>query len=72
MISQNSILELERFFKDKPILKGKVELSPCETIIDMEKFIDSHLTLLKLHYDKKIAVPYFDRLIKLKNLFNHE
>jgi hypothetical protein len=65
-----SIVELEHFFNNNPLPSGEVKLSPCETIIDVRKFIDSHMSVIKSKKGIKTYKPYYDRLIKLKNIIN--
>jgi len=54
--------ELEAFFKKRKF-KGSFVLSECETIIDQEKFIKSHLKALKSNPGNKLYLPYYDRLL---------
>ena len=49
-------------------LKGGVEVSRGETIIDPAKFIISHLSMIRIARNSRISIPYYDRLRKF--IFN--
>lgn len=67
-----NISELEDFFKgiDKEYfrLKCPIKLSKCETIIDLDRFIKSHIDICKAHNGNLTYKPYFDRLVTLKEI----
>jgi hypothetical protein len=65
MITKKTVDRIEEYFKDLSIPSCNVELSPCETIVDLNKFISFNLSLLKAKYDSLFIVPYYDRVIKL-------
>lgn len=58
---------LEKFFASKQ-LPEKIQLGPGETITDLKKFLESHLTILKAKPNVSINEVFYLRLIKLKNL----
>ena len=62
------ITELEEFFKSTPIPDGPIILGPGETIINTHKFIDSHLAVIRRKNGIPTFRPYFDRLVKLKEI----
>ena len=54
-------LKIKRF--NEPII-----LDSCTTITNVNKFIKSHLTILKANSGKETFKPYYDRLKKLLEL----
>lgn len=59
-----SVNDLEREFKKLSLPKTLV-FNQCTTIIDVEKFIDVHITTLKANSGNKRFLPYYDRLLKV-------
>lgn len=62
--------ELERFFKDAKIPPGPVKLDQCTTIVDVQKFIRSHLSAVRKNNGNVIFLPYFERLVQFKEIIN--
>ena len=60
-----NISELETFFASVN-LPDTVILSQCETIVDVPKFISTHLSAVKANEGKDTFIPYLERLNKLK------
>ncbi len=50
--------------------KGPIKLGPSETIIDAEKFVSSHIQIVKANNGNKVYRPYWGRLLQLKTLLN--
>jgi hypothetical protein len=63
------VKELEEYFKDVQLPEEPIQLDSSGTIKDLQKFIESNLSIIKLQNGKEIYKPYFDRLIKLKIFF---
>ena len=53
---------LEKFVKSNNFGIGPLVLSDGTTIIDRNKFANSHLQMLKSGSGKKVLLPYFERL----------
>jgi hypothetical protein len=62
-----TLTELETYFNNQTLPK-QVKLSQCETIIDMDKFIKSHISVLKANSGNCAYLPFWDRLNKLHEL----
>lgn len=60
------ISELEHFFTIVKLPAPLVKLNQVETIIDVSKFIKSHLAIVKANNGKRIYLPYLNRLQELK------
>lgn len=63
---QQDITELEHYFKIVKLPTPPVKLNQCTKIIDISKFIDSHLAIMKAQNGKRIYLPYLNRLQELK------
>lgn len=61
-----NITELKDFFENKDITQEQVKLNNCSTIIDLNKFIKSHLTIVKAQNGKQVYYPYYQRLVQLR------
>ena len=49
-------------------LSGPIQLSKGQLIIDVDKFIDSHIKFLENNSGKEWFMPYYNRLVKLNRL----
>ena len=61
------VIELEDYFKKVSFPEGPIQLDSSVSIKDFQKFIESNLSIVRLHNGKKIYRPYFERLNQLKN-----
>lgn len=59
--------QLEQWFKDNPTPK-QVKLNRYSVITDTDKFIKSHLNVLKLHSGNRAYMAYYERLVELKKV----
>jgi len=64
----NEIELLENFFTNTQLREAPVKLSPGVTIIDLPKFIDSHLTTVKKYNGNPLFKPHLHRLQLLKEI----
>lgn len=64
------INEIETFFVSLT-LHGPIVLSQCVNVIDIPRFITSHLATLKANNGNKTFQPHRERLNELKNLFEN-
>ena len=62
-----TLTDLENYFKTATLPK-QVKLSQCETIIDVTKFVKSHISVLKANRGNSAYLPFWDRLNKLHEL----
>lgn len=63
--------DLEQWFKDNPPPK-EVRLNRYSVITDTDKFIKSHISVLRAHSGNKGYMPYYERLIQLKKVCEDE
>jgi len=64
---EQDINDMEHFFKIVPLPVPPIKLNPVETITDIPKFINSHLAIVKANNDKRVYLPYLDRLQELQH-----
>jgi len=57
---------LEAFFNESQLLETPIQLTKCETITDVSKFIQSHITAALAYNGNTTFKPYLIRLYKLK------
>lgn len=62
------IKELEDFFDSITLPTSPVKLNDCAMILDVSKFINSHLLAIKSNNGNLIYKPYLSRLQELKSL----
>jgi hypothetical protein len=62
------LIELEHFFKSVTIPNGSINLSEGVRIVDIPKFIDSNLEIVKAQNGKPTYRPYYERLEQLKEI----
>lgn len=62
------IKELEDFFESITLPKKPIKLNACTIILDVSKFINSHLSTIKSNKGNLIYKPYLSRLQELKSL----
>tara|TARA_R110001632_G_scaffold232421_1_gene373173 strand:- start:13123 stop:14496 length:1374 start_codon:yes stop_codon:yes gene_type:complete len=60
------IKELEDFFKSITLPKNPIKLNNCTTILDVSKFINSHMLTIKSNNGNLIYKPYLSRLQEIK------
>jgi hypothetical protein len=63
----DKIKELEEYF-NSVTLPETIELTPYIKVIDVPKFVESHLATVKNYSGNARMKPYLYRLMKLKNL----
>jgi hypothetical protein len=66
----NEIIELEAYFKNTKLPTEPIKINQCQTITNINKFIDRHLITLKTNNGKTTFKPYLNRLQQLKELIN--
>lgn len=67
--------EIEEFFKTYEFSDDIIELSAHETILNIKKYVTSHIVIIKSNLDKseqtrKRLKPYWDRLLHIYKLLN--
>ena len=60
---------IDDYFNSIELTDDVVELDECTTIINLSQFVESHTAILKANSGKKIAMPYYHRLLKLYHLY---
>lgn len=61
--------ELEQYFKERE-LPETFHLNSYTNIVNCRKFVDNHIAILKANPKKIIYLPYWERLVKFKNMLN--
>ncbi len=67
---EGSYEELYSFFFNKKFLEKEIQLDACTKISDVELFIESHLKILKLHWNNRVFKPFLDRLLLLQTILS--
>jgi hypothetical protein len=62
----NEIASLEEFFNNATIPTTPIKPNAWSSITDCQKYIDSHLSVVKANNGNLTFKPYVDRLIELK------
>ena len=62
-----TVTELEQFFSSRE-LPQEIQLEQAVKILDVPRFIQSHLTIVKSHGHVKALGAFHGRLIRLKEL----
>ena len=62
-----TLIKLEEYFNSIELPTGNFTLSSCEEITDVKSFVDSHIQTLKANPKNKTLMPYYLRLVRLKN-----
>lgn len=62
----NEITELENYFQNNEYSKCTIKLNQCCTILDLDKFITSHISVLKTNNGNITFLPFLERLRELK------
>jgi len=64
----DEINELEQFFVESTLPDEPVKLDACTTITDCSLFVSGHLSIVNHSKSIQLAQPYYDRLLKLKEI----
>ncbi len=59
---ENRILSIELFFRSYEPVAGYFQLTPFEKIVDVPKFLKSHLAIIRAQGHKRFYLPYLQRL----------
>ena len=62
------ITEIEAFFSTVPLPTIPIKLNEATTILDLKRFVENHLGIVKANDGKIRFKPYLDRLQTLKNV----
>lgn len=65
------ILELETFFQNIENPSSNIKLNQCTLIVDFNKFITSHIAILKANNGNITFLPFLERLRELKNIIEN-
>lgn len=60
------IKELECFFETASYPSEPIRLNHCSTIADTKQFVRAHLAIIYSNLDKRVILPYLERLYQLK------
>ncbi|MGX1025268.1 DUF6965 family protein [Psychroflexus sp. MBR-150] len=63
-----SITQLENYFDSVELPTNPIKFNQCSRIIDVSKFIESHLNTVKANNGNKTYKPYLNRLQELKEI----
>jgi len=67
-----TVEEMEAFFKDVDFTDDIIELNECTNVINLKKFVTSHLEALKANKGKRIFLPYYNRLVQVYKMYKNE
>ncbi len=62
--------DLLSFFETSDLPRGPVKLNDWETILDVTKFVNSHIQTVEAHNGNIAYRPYLERLLQLKTILN--
>lgn len=62
------ITEIEAFFTSTTLLNIPIKLNEATTILDLKRFVENHLGIVKANEGKIRFKPYLDRLQTLKKI----
>lgn len=72
MSNKMTIKDLEEFFNNTKLSDKAVRLDECTVIHNQEKFVKSHLAVLKSNSGKTRIMPFFERLKKIYLIIKNE
>jgi hypothetical protein len=67
-----NIEEMESFFNKTNLPEGPVNLDKCTKIINVKLFIEASLQTIKVHNGNKTYYPYYERLLRLKEIIKKQ
>jgi len=59
--------DLKTYFANKTLPKGKFRLNSCVVLINVNLFVKSSIMTLERNKGNMTYMPYYDRLVELKN-----
>jgi len=62
--------ELERHFKNSDIPKNQIRIDKCTVVLKPQQFIEAHIATLRGKSGNKTFMPYYERLVKFKNIID--
>lgn len=66
-----NIAVIEKFFKTFDFSKApEIKVNDYFKVIDVKRFVDSHLACLQHNKGKSIFMPYYDRLNEIYHICN--
>lgn len=68
----DEITELENYFQNNEYSKCTIKLNQCCNINDLNKFISSHISVLKANNGNSTFLPFLERLRELKYILETE
>lgn len=60
--------DLEAFFKDAKYPTGSLQFDVGVVITNCKIFVESHMKFLRAHRGERLFLPYFLRLVRLKEI----
>ena len=60
--------KIEKFFTEYKNINKPIQLSQCESVVDVKKFVSVNIHILRNNSGNKLFKPYADRLNKLYNI----
>lgn len=63
---------IEKFFEDYDFKGREIEITECEKVLDVSKFVENHIKILKKNSGNALYMPYYNRLEKLYLLLKSE
>ena len=63
--------DLISFFSKMNFTNESIKLDSGTTIIDIQKFLESHILIVKNHNGENAYMPYYERLLQFKNIISN-
>lgn len=67
-VQGENLFTLEEFFLNCSLPSAPIQLSECEIIVDVLKFLDCEMTTLWTNSGNTTFMTAFNRLVKFKNI----
>lgn len=65
---RKKLVEVDMFYAVHTLPPGPIKLSVCETIVDPQRFVEQHLSIVKENLGLPTFKPYMRRLLKFKEI----
>ena len=69
-MNAEKIQELKNYFDSINIDSIQIDFPNNQKIIDVQKFINSHISYCTNNINRNVYKPYYERLIMLKEIFH--
>ena len=67
-----TIEQLEAYFNTVKLPQHRIKLNNCTTVVDAERFVKSHLEMIKYNGIDKWFKVYYERLLEFKRIVENK